>query len=476
MKKIAMIIAILILLNASSITVLAQETTSTLELEGKSVLDYGAHSTDERGYANYDSTSAIQTALNQGGVIDFGTGTYNVSRQLLISNDTIITSEDATINKMFNKVGGSALFTAKSSQPKNITVQNITLNLKGNNSVLDENTEGFSFKTTTTNLTIQNVIFLNAGASAVVVSQEYTEDVKTSKNINFLNNEVYTNDNPQGPIFMLMSVDGFVVDGNYVTRGKGQVWLSFTVNGSITNNTLEKIDNYWSYEAHLGGIELYNGCDNVLIDSNKLSSNGEINDSFIVGIRSKNNSNITISNNEIEWSNTATEAINVRKDETYYLNTFNHYVTGNVITGTSEEGIKVVSIVEGSIIDNVYIEDNTLENSGITLNGTEVVDNVKYNHIYIRNNTATSISSWKFNNSNCEIVNNTVYANDRVGIYARDMVNSLVSGNTVYNTSGDVVYGIDYSYSRSMKIGKNSFINIENSYKTYNSSNITYIR
>jgi len=445
-------------------------------VEGLSILDFGAHSIDEAGYESFDSTSAIQTALNEGGLIDFGSGVYNVSRQLLISNDTIITSEGATINKMFNVAGGTSLFSGMASKPKNITVQNITLNLKGSSSVNDENTSGFSFKSATTNLTIQNVIFLNAGAGAVVVSQEYYTGIDTSKNINFLNNQVYTNENPQGPIFMLMSVDGFRVSGNYVTRGKGQVWLSFTVNGSITNNTLEKIDNYWSYEAHLGGIELYNGCDNVLVDSNILSSNGVINEPFIVGIRSKNNSNITISNNQIEWSNIATEAINVRKDETYYLNTYNHYVTGNVITGTSEEGIKVVSVLEDSIIDNVYIENNTLVNSGITLHGTSVRTNVAYNHIYIRNNTAASISSWKFANSDCEITGNTVYASGSSGICARDMVNSIVSNNTIINTDGTLVYGIDYSYSSFMDIGNNVFVDVEDEYKGYNSSDINFLR
>jgi len=446
------------------------------KLEGVDIRLYGAHSIDEPGYENFDSSYAIQKALNDRGVIDLGSGIYNVSKQLHIYNDTTIISDGAVVNKMFDVDWNEYLFVNYETVATNITFKDTIFNLKPNDSIKDENAVFISLRNQVKNLTFDNVTFKNAGNWCVALTRDGEVDpIDYSKNITIKDCTVESVDSPKGLFFVLMQVDGFSIEGNYFNKGKGQIFLSYAKNGEVIGNTIEGLDNYWGSDRHLGGIDLYNGCENIVVDSNKLSSNGNINEINVVAIRSKNNTDITISNNEIEWNNLASEAISIRKDDTSNLNTSNHYIIGNTITGSVQNGIRLISLVENRSIDNVYIEDNILKTSLIILHPTAILNNISYNNIYIDNNICAGISSWECPNYNSQITNNTVYAEGDAGIYARDMVNATVTGNKVINNNGVLDYGIDYSYSIGITVGRNTFVNTWRNYKNYYAKNITVV-
>lgn len=438
------------------------------------VRDYGAHSITEPGYANFDSSRAIQSALNKGGIIDFGDGTYNVDHQIHIYSNTTMISSGATLNKTFDIDWNQYMFVCYDAAPSNITIKDMTFNLKAKSSVKDENAVFISLRKPTTNLIIENVTFKNAGKWCVALTQSDFNGTY-SKNITIKNCTVEAVENPLNSFFVIMNTDNFLIEGNKFNRGKCQIFVSCSKNGKILKNELKGIDNFWNQADQLGGIDLYNECSNIVVDSNYLESNGKIYDPLVVGIRSKNNSNIYITNNKIEWNNNAVAAIDIRKDGTSTASTSNHYLRYNTVTGTSPMGIKLISIVEGTSINNIYMENNTLKTSSIVLHGTDSLSKVSYNNIYVNNNVCAEISCWKFANSYCQIKYNKIYATGSVGIYARDMINATVSGNTIIGLQ-KLAYGIDYSYSKGISLEKNYFTNVTAAYKNYNAVNASVVQ
>ncbi len=75
--------------NASSVTRIASDKLK----ETVSILDFGAHSTTEAGYSSFDSTAAIQAAINSlsssGGFVFFPPGNYKTTATITLSNENV---------------------------------------------------------------------------------------------------------------------------------------------------------------------------------------------------------------------------------------------------------------------------------------------------------------------------------------------------------------------------------------------------
>ncbi|MCH4889717.1 hypothetical protein EZV73_19195 [Acidaminobacter sp. JC074] len=423
----------------------------------------------------FDDSIALQKLLDKGGVIDLGDKTYNIYHQLELRSDTTITSSGAKLVKLFNKDGSEYLFTSKRPTLKNVTISNITVDLKGHRNVLDDNTRFFSYYKNLSNVTIDNVTVENTTGYVVEVRPRTDSPNGKSKGLTVSNCTINTIDEPEGPMIWLLESENFVIENNYISSGKGQVWLAYSKNGLINNNQFLNVDNYWSPDAHLGGVELYTACENITISNNKITSAQDSDDSYIVGLRVKNSNYIVIEGNEIQWDNERSEAINIRKDEVYDINPTGFIVRDNTITGRTPEGIQVVTIVSDATITNVEVSNNTMLDKSIVFHPTTNAENIFYNDVVVDGNDCAQIKFHGLQSENVTITNNNVYAFNEdmtsgTTIYARNLLGPTILNNTIYgNNLIDVITGIDISYSGNAQVSGNEFRDVDVRIKRYKS-------
>jgi len=182
------------------------------------IKDFGAHSIDEAGYSKFDSSSAINSAINfakkNGALsVDFGSGRYYAKDIDLFSNLTYFSTQKAELIASPDTQLWHSVLTADNQS--NITIQGLTIN--GNKDVvLGNDQEGSELiaLNTSNNINISNCYLYNNWYIAVLLQN----------NCNYVtvnNNKIYDTDcgiaSSQG------ASSNLLIDGNTIYGNKNQM-------------------------------------------------------------------------------------------------------------------------------------------------------------------------------------------------------------------------------------------------------------
>lgn len=334
---------------ADSVTTIPAQT----NLKSVKISDFGAHSIDEAGYSNFDSSvainKAIQAAKNSGYTgVDFGSGRYYAKGISLESNITYFSTQGAEIIAAKDiKVWASVI---AANNKSNITIQGLTVN--GNKQFVFGDGMSGSFMisfTTCTNVTVQNCYLYNSKYVAILMQNKC--DYITIKN-----NKIYDTD--CGVISSNQPSNNLVIDSNTIYGSKeNQNSEPIAIYNSNDNGLAHDItitNNIVHDKANASGILVMNAT-KVLIKGNtsyNVYSGITIGlDAFMKGSKVTASNDITITNNNIYNS-----SIGINGE----LN--NSLITKNSISNIKGVGIQLATPAGRTLSSNDTVINNTITN------------------------------------------------------------------------------------------------------------------
>jgi parallel beta-helix repeat protein len=315
-------------------TPIASNTTALADITSQSAIkisDYGAHSIDEVGYSTFDSSSAINAAIQAAvssptrKAVDFGSGRYYAVNITLASGINYFSTRGAELITLPSASFGNTCL-VKGTNLSNVKIFGLTLN--GNKGVVPGNVnDGTTLLLLSgcTQVHVQNCYLYNNEYGAIRI-------VDGCNNIHVLDNEIYN------------------TDCAIMTQG-------------IACNQLELANNV----IHVGssdGIVMYctNGTSqNVVIEGNMVYGKTGGNGIILQAVK-----NLTVSNNVLNGN---ASGINIKTPNGTTTNGVdNATIIGNTISN-SVTGPGIVakyltnSLIESNNISNVYQNGITMQNS-----------------------------------------------------------------------------------------------------------------
>lgn len=329
-------------------------TTSSTVTTGQAVkiTDYGAHSITQNGYENFDSSTAINTAIqyakaNNISSVDFGNGKYYAKGILLESNITYFSSGGAELIADPSIKYWQPVLSADNKN--NIIVNNLTVN--GNMGIVAGTDAGGSpliWLTTCTNITVKNCMLYNNGYCAILLKDNC--DTIYIKNNNITNTDVgiCTVSNPSNNLYL---------DNNTIMGGPDRYSEGISIYSNNSENLAYNINitnNKISQKTRSSGIQVLN--------SKKVKIQGNTTYDCLIGIdvgfdAGINGNLVTVSDNVTIDGNTVNNCIQGIVAE---MN--NSAITNNLLYNIKDLGIQLKSQNTSTPIVNDKVLDNTITN------------------------------------------------------------------------------------------------------------------
>ncbi|HEY5588332.1 MAG TPA: right-handed parallel beta-helix repeat-containing protein [Candidatus Paceibacterota bacterium] len=360
-NKISSVLGVLLLLlstanvNASTIsqTNVSTAVKSISYSSSIKIKDFGAHSIDEQGYSKFDSSSAINKAIQfakQSGrnSIDFGNGRYYANNILLESNITYFSIDDAEIISSSNIKVWESIFAAE--HKSNIIIKGLKFN--GNWDVVAGNDQEGSMLvslSTSKDVSIENCYFYQNKFSAISIQSN-------CNNITIKNNEI--KDTDCGIITVHEASNYITIDNNIIYGNKMKVSEPIAIYNSNKNGLAHDItitNNTVYGKVYATGILVTNAV-KVLIKNNNIY-NCDL--GIGIGVSSPTDSSVTICKNITITKNNIYDCISGGitaevADSSIYSNII-HDIVGSGITLTASHA--------NTFSTNTKIYDNTVTNT-----------------------------------------------------------------------------------------------------------------
>jgi hypothetical protein len=348
------IIAYMLAFPAANVNAATTVNSTTLApTEAANIKDFGAHSITETGYETFDSSVAINKAIqyaktNNISSVDFGSGKYYAKDISLESNITYFSTSDAElIASPDTKLWHSVL---SATNKENITIKGLTIN--GNKDVVPGNTSQGS---PLISLSTSNEVSIN---NCYLYNNQYL-GILIQNNCNYLNiknNKIYDTD--CGIMSAHAASSNLLIDGNTIYGSKENQFsepiaiFNANTNGlahdiTITNNTVhDKLNASGIFVVNstkvlIKGNTVYNTCTGINIGV----------DGGMSGDKVSASSDITITENNI---------YNCSGGITGELK--NSLVSKNTLNNLNGTGIWLLTKNVLSPISNDTITDNTITN------------------------------------------------------------------------------------------------------------------
>lgn len=409
--------------------------TSLTTSQAVSITAFGAHSITEKGYEHFDSSNAINKAIQyaaQNNIpnVDFGSGKYYAKNISLESNITYSSVEGAELIassdiKLWHSVLGA-------SNKNNITIKGLTIN--GNKDIVYGNSSEGSylvFFSYCNNITVDNCYLYNNKYLAISLQN----------NCNYItikHNIIYDTDcgisTQHSPCNNLL-IDGNTISGSSENQTSEPISIynnndsGFAHDIVITNNTVHDKSNASGIlvvnatNILVKGNTVYNCCNginvgidgymtgsrlsipyNITISENNVYNceygiRGELNNSLIskntltnldhigIGLFTQNSSSNIANNTIINNTITNINSIDQREPAIVLTNTSNCIIDKNSIFDTRAKTLNFMSIqVSGTDSDSNIIQNNT--NLGPAKSGYQIYVQSSKNTT-VQNNVAT---------------------------------------------------------------------------------------
>lgn len=407
-KLLTFVICLILIQSINIIPTSAATSTSSVV----NIKDFGAHSIDENGYSNFDSSNAINNAIeyaanNNISTIDFGKGKYYAKNVYLESNITYLSTQGAELIASPDIEIGDSIFQAWNKQ--NITIQGLTFN--GNWDVVPGNDQ-YGSKLIAffycQNVSVQkSYLYHNKYVGILLAGTNYA----TIKN-----NTIYDTD--CGVVSMGDASNNLLIDSNNIYGGKNQQSEPISIYNStdkglahditITNNTLHD-------KRQAAGIYVGNAT-KVTVKNNSVYNCAQ-------GINTNNVDHITITGNNIH--------------DTIYggmlLQASYSTISGNTINGIGGTGIWLSSTAEGPKNNNNTISQNKITNVNSGQGAQEAGIRLQYsNNSVVNNNSITDTRTKPMTYSNIQVTGDNNYNNT--------IQNNINLGNTVNKNFSILIY------------------------------------
>ena len=323
------------------------------------IKDFGAHSIDEKGYSQFDSSASINKAIqyakqNGKDSIDFGSGRYYAKELALESNIIYFSTEGAEIIASPNIKVWQSIF--KAEYKTNVTIKGLKFN--GNWDIVPGDSESGSILVSLTgskNISIESCYFYHNNFSAISIQS----------NCNYItikNNEI--NDTDCGIISVHEASNYITIDNNIIYGSKiknSEPIAIFNSNKTGLAHDIVISNNIVHDKINAHGI-LVTNAEKVLIKNNTIyncdqgigigtSSAGEVTTS----------KNITITGNDIY--NCISGGITAEVD--------NSSIYANVIHDIVGSGITLTSVHVNVFSTNTKIYNNTVTNTNSKIGSYE---------------------------------------------------------------------------------------------------------
>lgn len=425
-----------------------QSTTSVVSTKTVNIKDFGAHSIDEKGYEKFDSSQAINKAIqyaaaNKISTVDFGSGKYYAKDIWLESNITYFSKQGAELIAAADiKVWHSVL---SATNKTNIKIEGLTVN--GNKSAVFGNDQIGSFMilfSTCNNVTVQNCYLYNSWSLAILLQN----------NCNYVtikNNKIYDTD--CGIISAHDASNNLLIDGNTI-YGSKENQMSEPI--SIYNNNAKGLahdititNNIVHDKLNASGIFVVNAT-KVLIKGNTayncyLGINIGI-DTSMIGDKVTASSDITITENNIydctagitgELSNSliSKNKLNDLKSTGIWLTTknvkfpiSNNKIIDNNVTNVNSLGAQEPAIRLGNTSNCIIEKNNVSDTRSKALHWfvIQVAGRNSTNNI-VRNNTSLGNTSQKGYQIYVQDANNTTVQNNTATILDQGIGTNLIN-------------------------------------------------
>jgi parallel beta-helix repeat protein len=369
------------------------------------ISDYGAHSIDEVGYSTFDSTTAINAAIQAAfdsktrKAVDFGSGRYYALNINFKSNITYFSTRGAEIiTKPDTAYGVGNLVNVMNVSNAKI----IGLTFNGNKGVVpgdgDNGTKLLALGTCT-NVWIQNCYLYNNGYNGISIASGST-------NIHVTNNEI--NNTDCGIILQGTSNNHIIISNNVIHDGTSDAIVLY----SDTPSTNIVIIGNNCYNKPVGhGI--------VMRGIQKATINGNVIDNCASGItaRSKDNTQANGIISTTFCGNTITNTTAGTGIELLYVT--NSLIESNLISDINQSGIAIVNSDNNTIQNNTVVNCNLQKQTFYPLFLSSSNNNIVKQNVIRDNNTP-------INHTQNIVVNGTSGAVSN---------NNFLIGNLGYNTS-----------------------------------------
>jgi parallel beta-helix repeat protein len=380
------------------------------------IQDFGAHSIDEKGYANFDSSQAINKAIqfaktNGSTSIDFGSGRFYARDIALESNITYYSTKGAELIASADiQVWHSVL---SASNKSNITIKGLTVN--GNKQVVFGNGLTGSYNvsfTTCNNVTVENCYIYNSKNSGILLQN----------NCNYVtikNNTIYDTD--CGILTSHDASNNIIINGNTIYGSKEN---QYSEPISIYNSNTKGLAHDITITNNIVHDKL-NGSGILVMNATKVLIKGNTAYNCFTGI------NIGIDATMVNDKVTASTDITITENNIYNCTTgitselSKSVISKNKISDLKGIGIWLVTRNVKSPINNNVIINNTITNIN-SLGGQEpairlgnTADCLIDNNIVL--DTRSKVLHWfiiQVTGPNC--TNNTVQNNTSLGSTTKD--------------------------------------------------------
>ncbi len=397
------------------------------------IKDFGAHSIDESGYSTFDSSTAIDSAIQAArskGItsVDFGAGRYYAKDVSLESNMTYFSTQGAELIASPDiRVWGSVL---SADNKENITLNGLTIN--GNKDFVAGTDMWGSYLVSfydTDNVTVTNCYLYNSWSLAIVLEN----------NCNYVtikNNEIYDTD--CGIISTKIASNNILIDNNIIHGNKNQMSEPIAIYNKNVNGLAHDItitNNVVYGKSYASGILVVNAT-KVLIKGNTAYN---LSGGITVGLdKNMLESDMTISNNITVTENTIyncyTGIIAEASDSSIYNNNVHDITT---------VGIALTAVHKNTFSTNSKIYNNNITNVNSILGEQEPAIRLENtSNCTVSSNTVsdtrTVVSHYfviqvKGQNANNNIVENNIELGKTLksgySIYIQNAKNTIVRSN-----------------------------------------------
>jgi parallel beta-helix repeat protein len=443
-----------------------------------------------------DDTTAIQNALNVGGIIYFPAGTYIVSYGLVPKSNTLITGSRNAILKLKDGQNGDVwqkrfIFDIESSSTpiENVTIENITLD--GNKDNVTNCYHCIYVGANASKITIRNTylknpqydcVYVGDGAKEVNIIGNFSFNsgrshyvVTNGSNVNIIDNKgmraqntyIDLESNVSGDVVDKIIIRGnvFIADASCVADGIGNT-------GPGTHKDIIVESNYFYLNRRFGAFAGQGICDGVIIKNNLVYGKTVDASGFIACLDTVRNVFIEGNKLYIDETSTGTGAgIRVQNPE-------NVTIKGNKIFNAKGSGINVdnpalvnsnIKIIENDIIspvsDGIYVnaknfkvKDNIVKSAGrygINIYNTQDGD-VTGNTV----DSSVNYAIYLYTVLRANVDKNTIITPTSTGIYIHSSSKDVaIEGNKIYNSGAE---GIILRNSTGLRVINNTIVGSTN--------------
>lgn len=465
---------------------------------GVSVRDFGA-----LGDGSTDDTTAIQAALDAGGLVIFPPGTYKITASLEVSSDTTISGYGACISVYGTAPYHAIINTGWTEAGTDDGVENVNilgLEIDGRKST----------KTSATDVNSGRGISINSGRYCTVrdcyVHDTYThgiwfgsyyssdDDTYYTHHITVAGNRCENCGNTEwsrgyGIWFFWKSYD-FVIADNVVTHGEaGGIAVDdassgaeaskqcerFAITGNVVTGDTARTDTLnergitveGSFDFTVTGNTIDGIGDAIMVSDgqgNQTTGYGVISGNTVraanKGIRILDSRDVLISGNDIE-ANAGTTPTGIRIESAADPYIVNVSVTGNLIKSTLV-GVRTYTATEGTYTNVVFSGNAVLAIGDLTGTANSMGLYAESGAIRILNNTATGFEDGIRSASDSAIVAFNQVSGNKYGVHLTAAGNSVAGNLTSGNGSGGLKVD-EAAATFATKILSNAFADSESS-------------